>query len=176
MPLDYKDLLGPEGTEVNMGGVAQICYFARIDDIKTFATPAAAPANQYVLTTPHVMKTGKLFHKLYITQDTGEVDFGSNGEQDGMSFKPTFKAFYPGITDDALQFINDIKNDKLLFIVELPDGKMLQLGSARFFCTVKPNFKTTTTSGRGRGTELEITCFTPYIYVYAAAVPLTPGV
>lgn len=176
MPLTYKDYLGPDGTEVNMGGVAQIAYFARVDDVKTWATPsAAAGANPYVLTVPHVMQTGKKFNRVYITQDTGELDFGSNGEQDGKSFKPTFKFFYPGIGDDALQFINDIKNDKLVFIIELPDGKMLQMGSSRFFCTVSPNFKTTTTSGRGRGTEIEVTCFTPYIYVYAAAVPLTPG-
>lgn len=176
MPITYKDLLGPDGTEVNMGGVAQIAYFARIDDIKTFATAAASPANPYVLTTGHVMNTGKKFNKIYITLDTGELDFGSNGEMDGRSFKPTFKFFYPGISDDAVQFVNDVKNDKLLFIVELPDGKMLQIGSSRFFCSVSPNFKTTTTSGRGRGTEIEVTCYTPYIYVYGAAVPLTPGV
>ncbi|QIP14727.1 hypothetical protein G8759_19960 [Spirosoma aureum] len=173
--MNYNDLTGPDGTEVNMGGTSQIAYFARIDDILTFATPAASPANQYILTVAHVMKTGKKFTKVYITQDTGEVEFGSNGEADGKSFKPVFKFFYPGLTDDALQFVNDSKNDKFLFIVELPDGKMLQIGARNFFATLTGNFKTTTTSGRGRGTEFEVVCFTPYIYRYAAAVPLTPG-
>lgn len=176
MPLDYKDYTGPNGTELNMGGVAQIAYFARIDDIQTFAGTAANPANPYVLTTPHVMKPGKKFHKVYSTQDTGEVDFGSNGEQDGKSFKPTYKFFYPGFDNDSLAFINDVKNDKLLFLVELPDGQIIQLGSARFFMTVFGNFKTTTTSGRGRGTEFEVMGYQPYIYVYNAAVPLTAGV
>lgn len=172
--MDYKDLTGPDGTEVNMGGVAQIAYIARIDDILTFAAPATTPgANAYVLKTPHVMKTGKKMTKIYITLDTGELEFGINGEIDGRSFKPQFKFFYPGITDDALQFINDSKNDKFLFIVELPDGKLLQIGSARFFATLTGNFKTTTTSGRGRGTEFEAMAYTPYIYRYDAAVPLT---
>lgn len=172
---DYKDLTGPDGTEVNMGGVAQIAYLARIDDILTFAAPAAAPANQYVLKTAHEMKTGKKFIKIYTTLDSGDLEFGANGELDGRSFKPVFKFFYPGLTDDALQFINESKNDKFLMIVELPDGKMLQLGSARFFVQLTGNFKTTTTSGRGRGTEFEAMCYTPYIYRYDATVPLTPA-
>ena len=174
--LVYKDYMGPTGDEVNMGGVAQMAYFARVEDILTFASAANAALNPYVLTMPHIMKPGKKFNRVYSTQDTGEVDFGSNGETDGKSFKPTYKFFYPGITDDTLHFINDVKNDKLLFIVELPDGKMLQLGSSRFFMTVSPNFKTTNTSGRGRGTEFEVMGYQPYIFVYAAAVPLTAAV
>lgn len=171
----YKDLTGPDGTEVNMGGVAQVAYLARIDDIATFASAANNATNPYVLTQPHIMKSGTKFIKVYTTLDTGDLEFGSNGELDGKSFKPVFKFFYPGLTDDALQFINDSKNDKFLMIVELPDGKMLQIGSARFFVSLTGNFKTTTTSGRGRGTEFEAMCYTPYIYRYAAAVPLTPA-
>lgn len=159
-----------------MGGTSQIAYFCRIDDIKTFSAPAAAPANQYVLTTPIVMKTGKKMNQIYITLDTGDLEFGSNGEVDGKSFKPVFKFFYPGLTDDALQFINDSKNDKFLFIVELPDGKLLQIGARNFFVQLTGNFKTTTTSGRGRGTEFEAMCYTPSIMRYAAAIPLTAGV
>ena len=169
-------MTGPDGTEVNMGGTSQVAFFARVDDIASFSAAAANAANPYVLTVPFIMKPGKKFHTLYITQDTGELDFGSNGEQDGKSFKPVLKAFYPGLSDDALQFTNDGKNDKFVLIVELPDGKMIQLGSARFFITLSPNFKTTTTSGRGRGYELEFMGYTPYIYRYAAAVPLTPAV
>lgn len=170
-------MTGPDGTEVNMGGTSQVAFFARVDDVLTWPAPANTPeANPYVNTTPFVMKQGKRFQKLYITQDTGDLDFGSNGEQDGKSFKPTLKLFYPGLDDDALQFTNDVKNDKLVFLVELPDGKMIQLGTSRFFMTVAPNFKTGVTSGRGRGTEFEIMGFLPYIYRYAAAVPLTPAV
>ena len=163
--MDYKDMTGPDGTEVNMGGTSQVAFFARVDDVLTWPGPATAQgANPYVNTTPFVMKQGKKFQKLYITQDTGELDFGSNGEQDGKSFKPVLKTFYPGASDDALQFINDAKNDKFVLIVELPDGKLIQLGSARFFITLSPTFKTVTTSGRGRGYELEWMGYTPYIY------------
>jgi hypothetical protein len=169
----YADYLGPDGSEVNMGGTAQICYFAPVDDVLTWGAPAASPANQYVLATAHTMKTGKKFHKAYITLDTGDLEFGENGEMDGRSFKSTFKFFYPGASDDALQLANEIKNDKLIFLVELPDGKVFQLGSSRFFCSVKGNFKTTTTSGRGRGFEFTVECYTPYIYRYAGAIPLT---
>lgn len=170
--MDYKELTAPDGTDNNMGGTQQIVYFAPISHILTYPTAAASPANPYVLTTPYTMKTGKKFIPMYTTQDMSELDFGSNGEADGKSFKPTLKLFYPGLTDDALQLINDIKNDKVNLLVPLPNGKILQLGNGQFFMTVSPNLKTGTISGRGLGTEIEITGYLPYIYRYAAAIPL----
>lgn len=174
--MDYKNLTGPNGTENNMGGTSQVAYLASADDVLSFGAPAAAPANQYVIKTPIVMKTGKKFTTVYSTLDTSELDFGSNGGSDGKSFKPMFKFFYPGLTDDALEFVNKSKNDKFVLIVELPDGKKLQIGNGRFFVELTGNFKTGTISGRGRGTEFEAHCYTPDIYVYDAAVPLTPAV
>lgn len=169
----YKDLLGPDGTENNMGGTAQIVYYGKVSDIQTYAAPAQNATNPYVHTQPFVMKTGKKFYQLYTTLDTSQLDFGEVGEFDGKSFKPELKMFYPGLTEDWVQFINDAKNDKFVFIVPLPDGKMIQIGTDKFFAYVMGLPKTGQVSGRGKGSELTVMSYQPNILIYAAAVPLT---
>lgn len=171
----YASLLGPDGTENNMGGTAQIVYWAPVSDILTFAKPAAAPANPYVNTLPFVMKQGKRFYELYTTIDTSEIDLGENGEIDGKSFKPSVKLFYPGLKPDGVQFINQIKNDKIVMLVPLADDTIVQIGMEKFFAYASASFKSTTTSGRGKGTEITVMSYQPNIYLYAAAVPLTPA-
>lgn len=184
--LQYKDLLGPNGTENNMGGTQQFFFFARHAEIASFGVPPANPADAddaYAITTAHTMRAGKFFHTMYCTMDTGDLESGSNGEIDGKSFKPVFKFLYPGTRKDAVSFANRCKNDKFIVIVPLADGTRAQLGS-QFFCAyITPNFKSGTTSGRGKGWEFEVTAFQGDFMVYEAAVPteipvdpvVTPG-
>ncbi len=171
----YKDLLGPDGgaAENNMGGTAQIVYYAKVSDILTFAKPALNAENPFVHTQPFVMKTGKKFNQLYCTLDSSQLDYGEVGEFDGKSYKPEFKMFYPGLSNDWVQFINEAKNDKFIFIVPLPDGKMVQIGTDKFFAYVMGLPKTGLVSGRGKGSELTVMSYQPNIYIYEAAVPLT---
>ncbi|MBD2700136.1 hypothetical protein IC229_05785 [Spirosoma sp. BT702] len=174
----YKDLLGPDGTENNMGGTRQFFHFAPHADILTFGAPAASPSDpddKYNITIAHVMKSGKKFNTMYCTIDTSELELGSNGEIDGKSFKPTFKFFYPGSKKDAIAFANQCKNDKFVFLVPLSDGTIVQIGGQFFVAYITPNFKTGATSGRGKGWEFEVMAYQPEFMVYTAAVPLTPA-
>lgn len=173
MAYTYSDLMGPDGTEINMGGTGQFLYWTPFADILTFATPAASPASQSILMTAHAMKSGKKFNQLYTTIDTSSLEHALNGDIDGLSFKPTLTCFYPGMSDGVVDFINKAKNDKFLFLVPLPDGKIVQIGDARFCAYIKPSPKTGKTTDRGRGTEFEIYAYQPNILIYNAAVPLT---
>lgn len=176
--LVYKDLLGPDGTENNMGGTAQFFSFARHADHQTFAKPANAPVDpddQYVLTTAPTMKTGTKYNKMYCTIDTSELESGSNGEIDGKSFKPVFKFFYPGSKKEALAFANRCKNDKFVVIVMLSDGTQVQLGGEFFCAFITPNFKSTTTSGRSKGWEFEVMAYQPDLMHITAAIPYAPA-
>ncbi|GAB4042216.1 hypothetical protein [Spirosoma litoris] len=176
--MDHKDLLGPDGTENNMGGTEQFFYLSSQSNILTFGAPAASPTDpddKYVITTPHTMKTGKKFITIYCTIDTSELEQALNGDIDGISFKPTFKFFYPGSAKSLIAFINRVKNDKLVIIVPLSDGTMMQLGGAKFVAYIKPNFKSDKTTGRGKGAEFECYAYQPDIMIYNAAVPLTAG-
>jgi hypothetical protein len=172
---EYKDLLGPDGSENNMGGTSQYIYIASVADILTYASAAQNATNPYVHTQPFVMKPGKKFWTLYTTIYTSEIESGSNGEIDGKSFKPSVKVFYPGLSDDALLVINRLKNDKLVLLVPLADDTIVQVGTAKFHAFANPNFKSTTTSGRGKGTEIEFMSFQPNFLKYAAAIPTTPA-
>ena len=172
--LSYKDLLGPDGTENNMGGTQQFFSFARHADHLTFAAPAASPTDPddaYVLSTAPTMKTGTKYNRMYCTIDTGELESGSNGEIDGKSFKPTFKFFYPGSRKDAVAFANRCKNDKFIVVVTLSDGTQIQIGNAGFPAYMTPNFKSDKTSGRGKGWEFEVMAYQPDLMTITAALP-----
>ena len=176
--MDHKDLLGPDGTENNMGGTEQFFYISSHANILTFGTPAAAPVDpddKYVIATAHTMKTGKKFAKIYGTIDTTELEQAMNGDVDGMSFKPTFKFFHPGSAKALIAFVNRVKNDKVVMLVPLADGTIMQIGSEKFVGYMKPAFKSDKTTGRGKGAEFECYAYQPDIMIYAAAIPLTPG-
>lgn len=161
-----------------MGGTRQFFHFARHADFATFAKPAANPQDaddQFVIATAHVMKEGKKFNQMYSTVDTGELESGSNGEIDGKSFKPTFKFFYPGSKKDALAFANRCKNDKFIVIVSLSDGTTVQIGDEYFPAYLTPNFKSTQTSGRGKGFEFEVMAYQPNLMTYTAVIPVIPA-
>jgi hypothetical protein len=174
----YADILGPDGTENNMGGTRQFLFFARHDDIATFAAPDPQDAeteDQYVIGTAHTLKATKKFAKIYCTVDTSELEAALQGERDGKSNKLTLKFWHPGSKKDIIRFQNNIKNDKTLWIVPLSDGTMIQMGDEFWTCDVSPNFKANKNSG-SKGTEFTVECMMPSILIYEATVPLTPAV
>ncbi|GAB3956707.1 hypothetical protein GCM10028805_47410 [Spirosoma harenae] len=174
----YKSLLGPDGTENNMGGTRQFFHFAPWGDILTFGAPAANPSDAddlYNITTAHTMKSGKQFFTMYCTIDTSELESGSIGEIDGKSYNPKFTFFYPGSKKDALRFSNQCKNDKFVVIPVLADGTLVQLGGQYFCAYITGNFKSGKTTGRGKGWEFEVMSYQPDLLYYTAAVPLTPA-
>jgi hypothetical protein len=176
--MTYKDMLGPDGTENNMGGTEQFFFFISHSDVLTFKKPDPADAatdDAYVISEAHVCKSGKKFFKMYATIDTTELEMALNGDIDGQSFKPTFKFFHPGSKKELITFINRIKNDKFLVIVPLADGTLIQIGTEKFVAYMKPNFKSEKTSGRGKGAEFEVMAFQPDIYLYDATIPVTPA-
>lgn len=176
--MDYKDMIGPNGTENNMGGTEQLFYLCSATDVKTWGLPATAPVDPddaYVIKIAHVMNTGKKFVQVYATIDTTELEAGMQGEIDGRSFAPKFKFFYPGSKKEVISFLNRVKGDQLVVIVPLADGTLIQLGGPKFRAYVKGDFKSDKTTGRGKGTEFEIIAYQPALYIYDAAIPLTAG-
>lgn len=176
--VDYADIDGPNGTENNMGGTAQVIYFAPVRDILTIQKPATTPTalDEYVeITTAHVMKTGKKFTKMYVTMDTGEIEDEMQGDRDARSLKSTLKFRTPGQNSDLLGFMTQAKNDRFIVLVPLADGKIRQLGSEQFYAEIAGKVMSGKNSSGYRGIEGEITCFGPAYLVYTAAIPLTPG-
>ncbi|MGB4775708.1 MAG: hypothetical protein WBP45_11075 [Daejeonella sp.] len=176
--MSYKDLLGPDGSENNMGGTRQFLSYAKHSDVLTWGTPDDAPADEddkCVIADAHAMKTGKKFNKLYVTVDTSELEAAVMGEIDGRGTKFSLKFFHPGSKKDIIRFQNEAKNDKFVFLVPLSDGTVIQLGDENWCSYIVGGFKSDKTSGRGKGTEFTVECWMPEIFIYDAAIPYTPA-
>jgi len=76
-----------------------------------------------VLTGELAMKPGKKLFKMYITDETGEFMIEPGGELDGKLFVTYLTVFHPGLKDTLFGFINEAKNDNLLFVVQDSDGQ-----------------------------------------------------
>lgn len=176
--MNYQDLLGPDGTENNMGGTQQFFFFGRHADVLTWKKPLEADAatiDQYTVKTAHAMKPTKKMIKIYGTLDTTELEAALQGERDGKSNKLSFKFSHPGSKKEIINFQNNIKNDKTFWIVPLSDGTMIQLGTEEWTCDVMPTFKGGKNSS-SKATEFVVECMMPDIIMFEAAVPLTPAV
>jgi len=176
--MDYANMTGPVGTEENMGGTTQRLWFAPIRDFLTIGAvdPNAATLPLSVtVAVDHVFKTGKKFNVMYVTMDSGQLDDELQGDRDGKSFKTKMKGFHPGMTAAVVGAMNQFKNDKMLCLIELPDGSIRQIGSEQFYAEIMPKFSTGTNSGSRRGFEFEIESMSPRPYIYTGAISVTPA-
>lgn len=179
MAIAYADHAGLADQAQNMGGLTQTIYIAPVRDFATIEAVAAAPATEAAaveITGTHVFSTGKKFMKVYCTLDKGEVSFEPQGERDGRSFKQLAKIFHPGAGVDEAGFAALSANDKFIVIVKMPDGKMIQIGSADFYAEIIGKFGSGTNSGGLRGYEFEISSMAPVNYIYSGTIALTPAV
>jgi hypothetical protein len=181
--MDYADFTGPDATTDNMGGTtnrifwAPKRYFTTIQDVKALDDPTLTNLAELAeITTAHVFEPGKGAHELYCTLDKGSVDYNSQGELDGRSFKGSLKGFTPGLDPGLLGLFRMAKNDLIIAWPELPDGKLMQLGSKRFFASmIVSKIGTATNSSGVRGTDWEISFMESGVYMYNASLMKYPA-
>lgn len=177
--VDYVDQTGPNGTEDNMGGTAMKIYYAPVRDFNVIAKPTATPTSLddlVEISTAHTMKSGKKLLELYVTMDTGEIDDEPQGERDARSFLSKCKFKHPGMNATILGFASQAKNDKFIFFIPLADGTVRQIGTEQFYAECIGKLVTGKNGSGYRGYEGEIQAFGPKLYIYTAALPLTPAV
>ncbi len=176
--MNYATLAGPGGQADNMGGTKQFIYIAPIDDfltIETFDPAGTTLASAAEIPGDHIFKTGKCFKKIYCTLDKGSLKSDKQGERDGRSFKDMCKIFYPGSDLDVTGFANIVKNDRMMALIPMPDGKVRQIGSEDFYAEISAAFDTGTNSGGIRGTEFEISSMDSRMKIYTGVISLTPA-
>lgn len=129
--MDLHDILHESGQD-NSGGLQQEFYFAKLSDIATFPTPIDAPTTpteKMTISSDFVMKSGKNFHKGYMTWGRGGVSWTLQGPMDGKSFRHNFEFYKPGADEESLSFLSLAKNENLVFIMKDKDGKFRVVGS-----------------------------------------------
>ena len=176
MATTYSDLLPDWDNDVKaMGGTQQIGYFGSIPDFLTIAKPTApftAPEDEYVVKTPHIMKTGKKMLQLYTEQNRGEVMYEPIGSLDSTGFKATAKAFIPGESKKLSYLANKVRQSKFIVLMPDADGAINQIGTQAFPATIKMAKKTSTNENRALGYEVEIEAIMHQKLIYDAAVPV----
>lgn len=147
--------------EVNPSGITQRIYYIPKTDIKTFPKYPSAPANaadEVTLSGDFILQTGKKWHKLYSTSGKGKVDFEGLGEKDAKMFtnKGLFK--YPKLNDEAKAFAKIANNSNFVFIVALPLGKFVVIGSRDYDTESNITGGSGDVPGSEKGLNIEISC------------------
>lgn len=185
MALDYQDFSGPNASQDNIGGGttrifgAPVSYFTPLTGIKDWKAltdgTATALSEFATISTTHTFNTGYGFHTFYCTMDKGSIEWTPQGELDGRSFKGMAKGFMPGVDASWLGLMRQAKNDRWIFLFELADGQLMQLGSKRFPAYFLPEKIGSATNSSGiRGTEYSITTMESGPAMYTGTVTLFP--
>ncbi len=177
----YANMAGPAGQDDNMGGTTQRVFFAPIADFALIKKPIPSPvsfADVSKIVAAHTFLTGKCFKTIYCTMDKGKLDAKGQGDTDGKSYKMEGELFYPGSLAEAHGFASKVKNENLIVLTEMPDSDVngyMQVGSEMFPCKISPEFTSATNASGVRGYTFKYEAMTPTVFVYTAAVSITPA-
>ncbi len=179
--LTYTGLTGRTGVEDNIGGLtkrywfAPKSYFTTIAKTKDLSDATATLAELAEISADHVFAVGKGFHVNYCTRDMGDVKYTGAGDRDGRSIPGKANFFTPGLAINNLGIMRMLKNDELIILAELADGKIVQLGSERFPAEVRISEGGSAKNESGvRGMMVEVDAFESGPQIYTGVIDLHP--
>jgi len=114
----------------NTSGVKTI-FMAMHTDIATFPSlPAARNAFEDFaeLEGDIVMVQGKLFKKIYVSKDMGELKYKPQGKTGSRSFRASLSVFHPGLKAKLLGLVASMMNSEFFIAVLLENGDVHILG------------------------------------------------
>lgn len=176
---EYADVISPpfgEGPNL-MPGLSQVMYFASVNDFATISVPVSPPVSEkekYTISTAHAFKPTKCFHKMYTSIEQGQLQFEALGGNDATGFRIIGTGFIPGDSEDLNYFANEAQGDRFIVIIKRADGKLIQVGTEDFPATIKAVHDSGNVSADASGYTVNISAYTPFKYLYDAAIQLTP--
>ena len=122
-----------EQPQENLAGLDNYLMVGVINDVASMGAKHADDGTTdstawLTITTPPVMKTGKIMYSLRATPETIKWDPESQGELDGHSVKNKLEFFIPGLQLDNLTLMAVISNADLFFIFS-HNGQYHQMGN-----------------------------------------------
>ena len=176
---EYAQIIQPpfgQGPNL-MPGLSQVLYFASVSDFETFPTPPASPttpAEKYTIKTPPTFKVGKCFHEMYVGIEQGQLSYEALGNRDATGFHAVGTGFIPGDSDALNYFANEAQGDRFIALIPRADGKLALVGTKDFPATIRALHNSNTVTGDSSGYAVNISAYTPFKYLYQAAVQLDP--
>lgn len=170
---------GPDGQEMNPGGLPQHFYVGRVreattfpDIVRRFEDVATDNREMVVVESDIVFGTNQGFFKMYVTQDSAGLEAESTGGTDGMSGKGMYKAFMPGDDPEVTARIRLMQNDSFILLVEQLDGRVRMMGSPLVYAKMV-SWKHTTAKLDGtevRGYEVTFRDFEQVVKYYEGVI------
>lgn len=114
----------------NASGVKAM-YMAMHTDVATFPTlPSvrAEFADFAELEGNIVMVEGKLFKKIYVSKDMGELKYKPQGKTGSRSLRASLSIFHPGLKAKLLGMVASMMNSEFFVLVLLENGDVHVLG------------------------------------------------
>lgn len=161
----------------NMGGYKARLLFipeAAAATVPTVPLPDAAADNTELVTAEGAftfVEGSGITQPIYLYSTDGEVEYKaeSQGETDGISFKPTLSFFFPGNTPGMHAFNALVKNTKGYFVFEDPDGRQMILGQPGLPASTSPSFNGGKARADRRGTTYTATADSNYSAIFLKA-------
>jgi hypothetical protein len=183
MPV-IESLSTPTGGN-NDAGLKRTYFFGLAADVLTDATFAGSPTTYAAKVTNDAtlaMKTGKRMWELQVTiEKDNALDSESQGEFGSLSAKNVIRGVQARVTADMAGWIEEHKNDELIFIVQELSGQLRKVGTLDLPAMIE-SFKIT---GGGKVSDAKNVSFNIFNVGRVAsffgtvatplAVPLTPA-
>jgi hypothetical protein len=180
MALGYSKITGLNGLEDNIGGITKRAWwcpernFTTIEAVLDFTgIVIGTTADELVeITEDHVHPVGEGFIEVYNTRDAGEVKGNTVGERDGRGSKMSGNVFVPGLNPLKLGNFRMMKNDSGIWLFEMADGIVIQLGSKRFPTEQMLEIGTAKNESGVRGTKITVDSFESFITIYSGTITI----
>jgi hypothetical protein len=122
-----NNLLFTQGQD-NLAGLVDFAWIAPVADIDTVPALAAA-ASLKTAATDITMQVGKVFKKIYFTDETAKIETKSVGERDGKGRESILSGRYPALGVELEDAIRLYQNTPSVLIYRLArNGKLYMLG------------------------------------------------
>jgi hypothetical protein len=181
MALSLDNISGPGSLKQNVGGTTGRIRFAPIPEFSVIekklemSDPSASNNIDLIeISGDHTFPVGKGFYEMYITRDTGKVVSKPNSERDTTGHTATFEGMTPGADSKTEAILLLAENNKLICMIELADGKWLQLGSERFPAEMKHEWSSESNEKGERGWKVLITAFDTSKAYYTGVFTMYP--
>lgn len=123
-----NDLAFDQGSD-NLPGLVDVIYAVAQNDVDLTTTPLVlAVAGQLTLSANIVLKAGKKFGSIYITDESGDVNFKGVGPRDGDSLEVILSGKYPKVDTALFNWLRDIKGPLVVIYRMANTGKKFVMG------------------------------------------------
>lgn len=133
-PSIYEDLEKCPGQK-KLPGIRDYVYGVSKRDIITYPKINAEPSTlaDCVKTTGDFgLAADKVWNKIGIVKDDGQLQVESQGTDGARTFKVTLNFAIPGTEEEASGFIDQANNDEMIFLAPQRNGKFRLVGSEDF--------------------------------------------